>query len=122
MDDARRFLPLTAQQFHTLLALTDADRHGYGIILEVESRTAGALRLGTGTLYTALAGLVDNALIAESPRRPLAGDDGRRKYYTLTPGGRAVLHAETARLDSLVRDARRKGIRPVQRPAWSRSK
>jgi hypothetical protein len=41
----------------------------------------------------------------------------------LTALGRKVLEAETARLEALVREARRKGIRPaVTRPAWSRSK
>ena len=57
MDDAKRFLPLSPQQFQILLALADAERHGYGIILEIAERTAGAMRLGTGTLYTALARL-----------------------------------------------------------------
>jgi len=121
MDDVRRHLPLSPQQFHILLALTDADRHGYGIILEIAGRTDGAMRLGTGTLYTALARLVDAALIAESQRRPAADkDDDRRRYYRLTPLGRSVLKAEAARLDALVEQARRKGVEPSRRPAWSR--
>ena len=117
MTDAHRFLPLSAQQFHILLALTDADRHGYGIILEIADRTGGLMRLGTGTLYTALAGLVDDRHIADAGRRP-PGDkaDERRRYYHLTPLGRAVLEAEAARLDALVQLARRKGVKP----AWSR--
>ena len=119
MGDARDFLPLSPQQFQILLALSDGDRHGYGIILEISARTAGSIRLGTGTLYTALAGLVDSALIAEPRRRP-AGDE-RRRYYRLTPLGRAVLEAETARLDALVKQARRKGVTPM-RPAFSRPK
>jgi DNA-binding PadR family transcriptional regulator len=122
MDEARRFLPLSTPQFQILLALADADRHGYGIILEIESRTGGAVRLGTGTLYTALAGLADDALVAESGQRPRGGDP-RRKYYRLTVLGRSVLEAETSRLDALVRAARRKGVKPASaRPAWSRSK
>jgi DNA-binding PadR family transcriptional regulator len=120
MDDVQRYLPLSQQQFQILLALSDGDRHGYGIILEIAERTGGAMRLGTGTLYTALAGLVDSALIAE-PRRKPAGDE-RRRYYRLTPLGRTVLEAETARLDSLVKQARRKGVTSVGRPAWSRPK
>jgi DNA-binding PadR family transcriptional regulator len=120
MDDALSYLPLSPQQFQILLALSDGDRHGYGIILEIAERTAGSVRLGTGTLYTAVAGLVDSALIAEPRRRP-AGDE-RRRYYHLTPLGRAVLEAETARLDALVKQARRKGVTPLGRPAWSRSK
>jgi DNA-binding PadR family transcriptional regulator len=122
MADARRFLPLSAPQFQILLALADRPRHGYGVIREVEERTAGAVRLGTGTLYTAIARLDALGLIEESPRRPAAHDDDeRRTYYQLTPLGRAVLHEETARLETLVRHAHRKGI-GAGRPAWSRSK
>jgi DNA-binding PadR family transcriptional regulator len=122
MTDVRRFLPLTPQQFHILLALTDGDRHGYGIIQDIATRTAGSVRLGTGTLYTALARLDALALIEESPRRPKVNDDDRRRYYRLTTLGHAVLQAETARLDALVRHARQKGIQPTARPAWSRSR
>ena len=119
MDDARRFLPLSPQQFHMLLALTDADRHGYGIIQDVAERTHGALRLGTGTLYTAIARLVSSGLLVESNRRD---QDERRRYYRLTPLGRLVLKAETARLQALLEQARRKGVRPVGRAALLRSR
>lgn len=119
MDDIRRFLPLSAPQFQILLALTDADRHGYGIIQEIAARSRGTTQLGTGTLYTAVAGLADSGLVAESPRRPSAGDDPRRKYYRLTPLGRRVLEAEAERLERLVRDAKRKGVRAT-RPALPR--
>jgi DNA-binding PadR family transcriptional regulator len=119
MDDIRRFLPLSAPQFQILLALTDADRHGYGIIQEIAERSRGATQLGTGTLYTAVAGLVDNGLMADSPRRPTADDDPRRKYYRLTALGRRVLEAEAERLDRLVREAKRKGVGSV-RPVASR--
>ena len=122
MDDPRAFLPLTPQQFHILLALTGSHLHGYAIIRDIEQRTAGALRLGTGTLYTALARLEALGLVDESSRRAPAGeDDDRRRYYRLTPLGRAVLAAETERLESLVRHARAKGI-TAGRPAFSRSR
>jgi DNA-binding PadR family transcriptional regulator len=122
MDDARRYLPLTPQQFHILLSLVDGERHGYGLIQDITERTGGALRLGTGTLYTALARLDTLALIEPSPKRPRREDDDRRRYYRLTTLGHAVLQAETARLDALLRHARRKGIHPSARPAWSRSR
>jgi DNA-binding PadR family transcriptional regulator len=123
MDDPRRFLPLTPQQFHILLSLTDGHLHGYGIIRDIAERTGGTIRLGTGTLYTALARLEALALVDESDRRaPAAEDDERRRYYRLTPLGRTVLQAEAERLDALVRQARRKGIQPARRPAVSRSR
>jgi DNA-binding PadR family transcriptional regulator len=110
-DSVRDHLPLSAQQFHILLALADADRHGYGILLEIADRTGGGMRIGTGTLYTAIAGLESRELVVESPRR--GARDDRRKYYRLTPLGRRVLRAETARLESLVEHARQKGIQPA---------
>jgi DNA-binding PadR family transcriptional regulator len=107
--DAERFLPCSVPQFHILLSLVDEDRHGYGIILEIAERTGGRLRLGTGTLYTAIAGLTADGLLARSPqRRP--DEDERRRYYRLTPLGRAVLDAEVARLEAQIRQARRKGL------------
>jgi DNA-binding PadR family transcriptional regulator len=138
MADARDYLPLSPPQFQILLALSDADRHGYGIILEVAERTGGATRLGTGTLYTALAGLEERELVEETgpPSAPRSGgrraasgkaarapseSDSRRRYYRLTPIGRAVLEAETSRLDALVKQARRKGVTPIGRPALETS-
>src|SRR5260221_414885 len=44
MTDARAFLPLSSPQFHILLALADGPLHGYGVIRDVEQRTAGAMR------------------------------------------------------------------------------
>src|SRR5687767_7177439 len=101
--DPRSFLPLTAPSFHVLLALADADRHGYGIILEVEARTGGEVRLRTGTLYTILRRLLDDDLIEEAAARPAADeDDERRRYYHATPLGRAVMTQEALRLSRLV--------------------
>ena len=121
MQDVKAFLPLTPQQFHILLALTDSPLHGYAIIRDIAERTDGGLRLGTGTLYTALARLEELALVDESDRRaPANEDDERRRYYRVTALGRAVLQAEAERLDTLVRQARRKGIQPARRPAVSR--
>jgi DNA-binding PadR family transcriptional regulator len=130
MDDVRRYLPLSPQQFHILLSLVDGDRHGYGIIRHIAERTGGATRLGTGTLYTAVARLEAQGLIAESDGRGAAPDRSadatrraeRRRYYRLTPLGSRVLGAETQRLEMLVRAARGKGIRPHAGPAWSRSR
>ena len=115
MTDPTRFLPLSPHQFHILLALTDRDRHGYGIIQDIAQRTDGAMRLGTGTLYTAIARLVQLELIADTER-----EDERRRFYHLQPLGRAVLKAETARLEALVRHAHARGVRPAPAPVLRR--
>jgi DNA-binding PadR family transcriptional regulator len=119
--DPRSFLPLTPLVFQVLLALADEPRHGYGVILEVDRRTDGLIRLRTGTLYVLLQRLQDEGLIAPvapPPGNPSArgggppGADGhhRRRYYEMTPLGRAVLRAEARRLELAVGEARRKRV------------
>ena len=115
MDNPNDFLPLSAHQFHILLALTDGERHGYAVIQDIDQRTGGAMRLGTGTLYTAVARLVALGLIADTGRA-----DERRRFYRLLPLGRAVLRAETARLEALVHHAHARGVRAAVTPALRR--
>ena len=109
-------LPLTAVAFEILLTLSDGDAHGYHVMQEVERRTGGAITLHPGTLYRALARLMDERLIDELDAKPASKDDERRRYYTLTKLGRAVLEAEAARLEQQVREARaRRLIRKAER-------
>lgn len=103
-------LPLTEPVYHILLSLSDSERHGYGIILDVEDATSGALRLRTGTLYTAIRRLLREGLIEEIDPEGQAGSDDRRRVYRLTPWGRRVARAESRRIASLTRLARRKGL------------
>lgn len=108
-------LPLPPATFHILLALADGERHGYAVMQEVAARTDGAVRLGPGTLYGALKRLLEAGLVGEGGERadPAMGDeaaDQRRRYYRLTPFGRAVARAEARRLDALVKAARQKRL------------
>ena len=106
-------LPLPAATFHTLMALADEDRHGYAIIQEVAARTKGAVRLGAGTLYRTIHRMLEQDYIVElrMRERPRDGDDdARRRYYRLTPFGRAVAEAETRRLADLLKLARASGF------------
>jgi DNA-binding PadR family transcriptional regulator len=101
------FLPLRAVEYHVLLALADAERHGYAIMQETAERTEGTLRLDPATLYRALRRMLKEGLVAESARRRDPGvDDERRRYYRVTPLGRQVALLETERLERLVRAAR----------------
>ncbi|HKV99282.1 MAG TPA: PadR family transcriptional regulator [Vicinamibacterales bacterium] len=98
---------MSQEMFHVLLAIADEPRHGYAIIKDVAARTAGAVDLGTGTLYGIIKRLLAEGLAVESHRRPPADtDDERRRYYRLTPNGRKALAAETARLEGMVTAAR----------------
>src|SRR5215210_5486188 len=92
-------LPLPAATFHILLALADGDRHGYAIIQEVTARTGGDVRLGPGTLYRSIQRMLEQGVIVETRDRPApALDDQRRRYYRITPLGRAAARAEARRL------------------------
>jgi len=105
------FLPLTSTVFHILLSLADQERHGYGIMQEVEAMTRGQIRMGPGTLYGAIKRMLSANLIVESDERPNPGyDDERRRYYRLTALGQQVLGAEAQRLSHLVNVAQRKRI------------
>jgi DNA-binding PadR family transcriptional regulator len=110
--DPADFLPLTPAIAHILLALADEDRHGYAIMQEVERMTAGAVRMGPGTLYGTIKRMLAAGLIDEADERPdPALDDERRRYYGSTPLGRAVIAAETERMAALVGAARAKRVR-----------
>jgi len=106
--DPRSFLPLTPRVYHVLLALADGPLHGYGVILAVQGLTQGLIVMRTGTLYVLLRRLLTQRLIEASADRPGPDeDDERRRYYRLSELGRAVLEAESLRLQSVVAVARR---------------
>jgi len=111
--DTNSQLPLPPATFHILLALASEDRHGYGIIQDVETRTGGELRLSPGTLYRSIQRMQEHGLIVETRERPAPEDDDeRRRYYRITPFGQAVARAEARRLTQLVKMAQAKGFAP----------
>lgn len=117
MDKPRigAFLPLTPVAFEILLALADGEQHGYSIMREVERRSAGSVVLHPGTLYRALARLLETGLIEELDERPdPARDDERRRYYQLTTTGIAVARAEAERLAGQLAAARQRKLLKVR--------
>jgi DNA-binding PadR family transcriptional regulator len=91
---------------HVLLALTNGDLHGYGILLEVARQSQGAYKIGPGTLYDNLKKLLAQRLVEEagSPTQ----EPAPRREYRITPLGCDVLRAETERLSEVVREARQR--------------
>jgi DNA-binding PadR family transcriptional regulator len=111
--DPSEFLPLPPATFHILLAVSDEDRHGYAVILDVAARTGGELKLSAGTLYRSIQRMLEQGLIVEPRERPEPEmDDERRRYYRITVLGRSVAEAEARRLAQLVRMARQRGYAP----------
>lgn len=115
MDRDRRtiddHLPLRPVEFHILLSLAAGERHGYGIIQDIQER--GDAPPDVGTMYRALARMVDTGLIQSAARRPAPdASDERRNYYRITDAGRRVATAEARRLEALTRAARLGGLLP----------
>lgn len=115
MDRDRRDTPrqpLAPVEFHILLSLATGERHGYGIIQDIEARGETAAP-DVGTMYRALARMMENGLIEPGARRPASeiGDE-RRNYYRNTKSGLDAARAEARRLEALTRAARIGGLLP----------
>lgn len=90
---------LTEAVYYILLALVEP-MHGYGIMQQTAALSNGRVRLSAGTLYGALASLLDKGWIEQLP------EDGRKKNYRTTPDGREVLEQELLRLAELLENGR----------------
>ena len=112
LQNPQELLPLTPAVFNILLVLADGEKHGYGIMLEVEANTKGQVLMGPGTLYGSIKRMLQADLIEESDERvdPEMDDPRRRSYYRLTNLGRRTLRMEAERLASQVQIARAKNI------------
>ncbi len=116
MDRQRtdRHLALRPVEFHILLSLAAGERHGYGIIQDIEARGEAPVP-DVGTMYRALARMVEAGLIEAVANRPAAdSDDDRRNYYRITNAGLRIARAEARRLGTLVQAARVGGLLPRQ--------
>lgn len=116
MDRDRRTiddrLPLRPVEFHILLSLAAGERHGYGIIQDIQERGDAPVP-DVGTMYRALARMVEAGLIEAAARRPAPdASDERRNYYRITESGRRVATAAARRLEALMRAARVGGLLP----------
>jgi DNA-binding PadR family transcriptional regulator len=105
--------PLTPAVLHILLALSAKERHGYGIMKQVESDSEGRVNMGPGTLYGSLGRMIDAGLVRESDKKvDPEMDDERRVYYKITGEGHKALAAELARYRDVVTLAKRQRISP----------
>ncbi len=109
-------LPLREPTFFILLSLASGEKHGYSILKETEELSDGKIRLSTGTLYEALARLVDQGLIERTTDEEATGSPAQagevhrgkpRKAYHLTQVGRDLLRTDIRRMQALVSIARR---------------
>lgn len=109
--------PLTPVVYHILFALSAGPLYGYGITAEIESATAGSLRMGPGTLYGSL-GRMEGWGLVEPADPPGDHDDAerrdgrqaKRRYYALTETGQRALKKEAQRMERAVELARAREI------------
>jgi DNA-binding PadR family transcriptional regulator len=103
MNTSSSNLPLTPAVFHILLALSRGERHGYGIMKQVEMDSQGTVKMGAGTLYGSLKRMLDAGLVEESDKRiDPEMDDQRRISYQMTGAGALALAAEIERYRHIV--------------------
>lgn len=92
--------------FALLLALTEGERHGYGLMSDVGRLTEGAITLGPGTLYRTLQRLRVDGLVEETVADAAAARADRRaerrRGYRITPAGYAAVQSEARRLAALL--------------------
>lgn len=106
--------PLTPAVLHILLALSTEERHGYGIMKQVQADSEGKVSMGPGTLYGSLGRMIDAGLIRESDKKtdPEMGDE-RRIYYKLTGLGQNALARELERYRAVVAVAHERHLAPT---------
>ena len=105
--------PLTPAVFHILLALSNGERHGYGIMKQVEADSQVKVSMGPGTLYGSLKRMLNAGLVKESEKRvDPEMDDERRIYYKITGTGAEALAAELERYQRIVTVAQQRKLFP----------
>lgn len=95
--------PLKPVEFLVLAILENGPLHGYGIVQEMKSRTAGRVSPRPGDLYRILYRLDQWGLLVPDDSEA-GGDEERRSYYRLTDLGQKVLIAEAEFLAKMAAD------------------
>jgi DNA-binding PadR family transcriptional regulator len=113
MANHKTTTPLTPAVLHILLALTTKERHGYGIMKQVEADSQGKVKMGPGTLYGSIGRMIEAGLICECNKKiDPEMDDERRVYYKTTGLGQKTLAAELQRYREVVAVAEQKRLSP----------
>ena len=101
---------MNPRDYLILFSLTDGERHGYGIVKEVERGSGGGVRIDPANLYRAIKRMIATGVVEESDG-PADGVE-RRKYYRITPLGQEAVKLEARRLAELTAIARSRDLLP----------
>lgn len=112
-DRVAEHLPLKPLDLSLLLVLSEGEDYGYGLVKRIARAEAGGIRLAPSNLYYVLDRMAAAGLVEEWEQQEEGDADGvRRRWYRITPLGRAVLEAETDRLAAVLRTAERLRLQP----------
>lgn len=115
--DAASLIPLNPRDYLVLFSLTADERHGYGIVKDVDRQSGGRVRIDPANLYRSIKRMIATGLVEEAEARPVAeAGDERRRYYRITAFGREVVKLEAARLAELTAAARSRHLLPEAEP------
>lgn len=104
---ADRSGPPSTAVLSMLFALGDQALHGYGIMKQVEERTAGRVSLLPSSLYATIKRMLLEGLIEEVPDQASEAAPGRpRRLYRMTDRGRELAAREAERMAALLDMAR----------------
>lgn len=83
-----------------LKLLNEEPMYGYQLVQELRGRSGGYFEMKEGLLYPTLHRMQKQGMIASEWR--LAGEKRRRKYYTITADGRALLDSGSAEWETFM--------------------
>jgi DNA-binding PadR family transcriptional regulator len=110
---AEDLIPLNPRDYLILFSLAGGERHGYGIVKDVEHDSDGRVRIDPANLYRSIKRMIATGLVEDGGDRTTsdAGDE-RRRYYRITALGVEVVSLEAARLAALTAAARERDLLP----------
>lgn len=97
--------PLSRIELLILLSIGSEALHGYEIMQRIQVIAESKQKLGAGTLYVAIKRLVDSGYLTEDISRRST----RRRYYTVSNGGRAAVAAKLDSYESILQWAHNNG-------------
>lgn len=106
-----RFLETGDLRLVILRLVADKPRHGYELMKEIEERAGGAYSPSPGVVYPTL------TYLEEAGHLAVAGTEGARKLYAITPEGEAALAASRAEADAVLARLGHRGEESSGRPS-----
>lgn len=110
--DPAALIPLNPRDYLVLFSLAAEERHGYGIVKDVERESHGRVRIDPANLYRSIKRMISTGLVEQAEARAGDAGDERRRYYRITPFGREVAKLEATRLAELTSAARSRRLLP----------